>query len=236
MIALRRPRAAAPVLAALLLASCGHGRAVDVHGAGVDCPSLPVRVVAAVADEATLACEGAGLAAAFLEQAGFGALQPVDIVLADRLPEAVRPGAVACYAQRDRRITVLHYARFEARGRWFGLKIEPALFRSVVAHEVAHAAAACAAGAQPLSLPAHEYIAYVAMLATMPAPLRERVLAALPGTGFDALSQINAMVYAIDPEKFGVEAYRHWRSLDEPWAFLRQVVGGQAILDVPLGD
>lgn len=97
---------------------------------------------------------------------------------------------------------------------------------------VAHAIVGCHLGERRLSLAAHKYLAYVTMFATLPAALRDPALAAMPGTGFDHPLQINTMVYAFDPQRFGADAFRHWRSQRDGAAFLRRVIAGEAIVDV----
>jgi len=58
-------------------------------------------------------------------------------------------------------------------------------------------------------------------------------LAIRPGTGFGHPEQINDLVYAFDAELFGVESYRHWTRQPDPLNFLRRVLAGEVISDLP---
>jgi hypothetical protein len=181
------------------------------------------------AHERATACGGAGDAVAFL--AGFGIATPPLLVIhvVAQLPPDLRADAVGCYTVATGCVQVLDLHGFLARREWFHLPTSPALHRAVFAHEVAHAIVASHVEPGRLSTAAVEYIAYVVMFATMPAELRERALAAAPGSGIADESGLNDLVYAFDPMRFGVEAYRHWRSQSDRAAFLRRVLAGDVM-------
>ncbi len=111
------------------------------------------------------------------------------------------------------------------------MPIDARMQRSVAAHEVAHALAACNFAASRPPVHAQEYVAYVVMLATMDPALRGRVLEANPGDGFATVSTIGELLYAFDTQRFGVEAYRHYAKPGHGDAFLRAVLAGEALAD-----
>jgi hypothetical protein len=107
--------------------------------------------------------------------------------------------------------------------------MEPALYRSLVAHEVAHAVAAANFEITNPAIQAHEYIAYVTMFATMAPTLRERLLARYPGGGYEDDGQMSSTILLFDPMRFGAQAYRHY--LESGSAYLHAVVAGRALVE-----
>jgi hypothetical protein len=148
------------------------------------------------------------------------------------MPPGLRPDAVGCYAVRSRRLMVLEQPLFLQRGRWFGVPVSPRLWRAVVAHEVAHALVGCHLQGRPLPSAAHEYVAYVTMFATLDEATRQAALAAMLGSGFDHLAEINDVTYSFDPMRFGVNAYRHWLRQPDREGFLREVLIGAIVPDL----
>lgn len=197
---------------------------------GLEAVSVQTRHTAAVA----LSCDGARDAIGFLAPLRLGGARPVLIELVNRMPADLRRDAVGCYAPRTHRLMVLELPGFLARERWFGIPASPTLYRSVVAHEVAHALVGCHLAGRQLVNAAHEYVAYVAMFATMePATLRA-VLAAMPGEGFRFDGEINDMRYTFDPMSFGIESCRHWLRQPDGPGFLRQVIDGEVVPEMLL--
>ena len=192
-----------------------------------------VVVQATVAGDALLACEGARAALNFLTQAGLTMTTGTKIEIVDQLPGAMRGQAVGCYMRDTRRIFLLTQQAFQAAGTWFRLPVEPALYRSAAAHEMAHAVVGCQSQDAPLPVPAHEYVAYVAMFATMETALRERVLARFPGKGFDNILQINTVVYVMDPLQFAADAWRHYLKRRDRAGWLRDVAAGRVVQEFP---
>lgn len=124
---------------------------------------------------------------------------------------------------------MLDYDAFRQSGKWFGVPVSPLMYRSVVTHEVAHAVADCNFKMPNPTIQAKEYVAYVAMFASMESALRSRIMTENPGSGFDSELKINATIYLCDPMRFGVKAYRHYLQQDHGNAFLRKVLSGNAL-------
>lgn len=173
----------------------------------------------------------AGQALAFMSARGLDKVSAFTIEATSRLPDVVGRSAAGCYLQSHDRAYVLTYAQFRRRQTWFGVPVSRALYRSLVTHESAHAIAACNFNVAAPSIQAREYIAYVAMFSTMPAGLRTRALAALPGSGFDELDHVNSIVYLFDPMRFGAESYRHFVAQPDGAAVLRDVLDGRALAE-----
>jgi hypothetical protein len=224
----RSLRAVAGIVIAVLAAA---SPANTMEMAPVACKTVPAVVRAPDERQAASACEGAHAALSFLSDMGVLPVGTVHIDLVEQLPAGTSPTAVGCYLHATGRISTLTYERFLERKTWFGIAIDRELHRAVIAHETAHAVAGCVPGAGELSVVAQEYVAYVTMFATMPEPLRQRVLASVPGTGFDQEEQINLLVYAFDPMQFGAESWRHFERQPDRAQFLQRVLAGKMLRD-----
>jgi hypothetical protein len=196
---------------------------VEVH---CDPPSVVVR--SPYRAEALMACAGARDAESFLAGQGFAVGGEISIDVVHALPAVAGSSAAGCYLAQDNRVFVLGYAEF-ATGGWFEMPMEPALYRSLVAHEVAHAVAAANFEITNPAIQAHEYIAYVTMFATMAPALRERLLVRYPGEGYEDDGQMSSTILLFDPMRFGVQAYRHY--LKSGSAYLHAVVAGRALVE-----
>lgn len=180
------------------------------------------------------ACAGAADAFRFVEPLQLEGMRPVLIELVAQMPADLRRDAVGAYAPRTHRLLVLELPRFLERRSWFWVPTSVALFRSVVAHEVIHALVGSHLRGRALVNAAHEYVAYVAMFATMDSDTLRAVLAAKPGQGFVYDTEINDMRYTLDPMTFGLEAYRHWLKQPDGVQFLRNVINGSVVPELLL--
>ncbi|HSD42208.1 MAG TPA: DUF6639 family protein [Burkholderiales bacterium] len=177
------------------------------------------------------ACQGAQAAVAFLGSQGFQVGDRIKIEVVRTLPEGAGPAAAGCFVQSGTRVLVLTYDKFKARRTWFTVPVDRRLYQSVATHEVAHALASCNFRIPAPSIQAKEYIAFVAMFATMSDSHRRKILEAFPGEGFEDESRMSAIVYMFDPPRFGVEAYRHYLRPENGPAFLRAILSGSALVD-----
>jgi hypothetical protein len=71
------------------------------------------------------------------------------------------------------------------------------------------------------------------MLATLDPATRKAALAALPGSGFAHDAEINDYQYAFDPMRFGVEACRQWLRQPDGAGFLRSLIRGSIVPEIP---
>ena len=221
------------VAAALAAGAClGSAVAREAGASGqTRCEGTRVVVHGGSPADAALICDGARAAIGFFAGQQLDTAIDVDVEVVPALPEKATPSAVGCYVPAQRRVYVLPYAKFARREGWFGVAVDPAMYRSLASHELAHAIAACNFRAERPSLAAVEYVGYVAMLSVMQPDLRRRVLAANPGEGYDADPQINSTVYLMDPTRFAVESYRHFLRPGNGTRYLRALLDGSILLD-----
>ncbi len=200
----------------------------------IACAGLPaIQVQAERADDALLFCDGASRAWHFLAAVPLRLPPVLRVRIVDELPGDLRGTAMGCYFRDTRHIELLSLRAFTAHGTWFRQPTSAELYRSAAAHETAHAIVGCHVDAAPLPVPAHEYVAYVAMFATMDPATRARILAALPGHGFGSTLEINTIVYISDPLLFAANAWRHFQTRRQPRAWLRDVVEGGVVPEFP---
>lgn len=200
--------------------------------AGEEYPCPHSAVVIHAADAASLpeACAGAGDALGFLGAAGLCVGMAIEVHVVHALPPGLDAESAGCYVHPQRQVYVLAPAMLERPPPSAGTA-PPLRFRSLVTHEVAHAVAASNFSVEHPTLKAHEYIAGVTTIATMPAPARARLLAAHPGSGFDSAAQISATLFLLAPGWFAAEAYRHYRKPGNGPAFLRRVLAGEVLAE-----
>jgi len=195
------------------------------------CPGSDVRVIAADTRDFRDACHGAQAAIAFFSAYGLQPTEPLVLEITPALPEEAGATAVGCYLEQGKRVFMLPYAEFSRQKRWFNLPISRDIYRALAAHEVAHALPHCNFAVPRPTIQAKEYVAYVAMFATMSPSLRARVLRALPGEGFSSEDKITAIFYMFEPMRFGAESYRHFIKPENGPTFLKSVLAGRALAE-----
>jgi hypothetical protein len=224
---------AAALAVAMLAAQGVRARAADPPPGDrpgmLACASTSVIVRSRDGRDAEDLCRGAAAATDFFRSLGQSSGLPIELEVVDRLPSEGSPAAVGCYSRIDHRAYVLAYTVLAARQTWLGLPITRELYESVATHEVAHALIACTATDYPLSTQAAEYIAFVAMLSGMRPSFREAVLARYPDADFASEWEITDMAYGLDPIRFGVGAYRHFRREPDPAALIRAILTGAVL-------
>jgi hypothetical protein len=231
-----RPAVAAIAVAVLLFAYGGIAGGNPAAAPGADtgavrCADDNVSVRSPSAADARAACEGARDAIEFLSAQGFETALPVRIDVVAEMPDAVRRTTVGCYLETEQRVVVLTFAEFRKIRSWMGHPADRRTYRSVMAHEVAHAIAACNFKVQSATIQAKEYIAYVVTIATMDPGRRKALLARHPMEGFEGDWQMNTLIYLLDPHGFGVRAYRHYLQPGNGSNFLRAILQGEVMRD-----
>ncbi|MCB1724625.1 MAG: hypothetical protein H6959_07420 [Chromatiaceae bacterium] len=224
-------------LVSTAVAAEAAGAPPPVTGA-TPCAAILVDSSAAGELDHDLVCSGARRAAAFLRRHGIGLEHRIRLRLYDQ-PIENHAGHIGLFDPAENRIELLTFAearRLSASVPPFGLPMDQDLYTSYVAHETAHAIVSQHAGEQPPAWLAHEYIAYVVQLATMAEGLRAAVLGRYEIGAFADTDEISGLYYALDPQAFGVKAYRHFSALDDPATFLHGLLQGEVQLPDPQRD
>ncbi len=226
---LKRRRAV--VLDPLILCAAVLGMAFSKAGTGATfpCAGVPVEVSAPNAFEAGQACDVATGAIQFMRSHGFTTENPLRVRIVEHLPS--RPYAIDLgqFDARTAQIKVLSYEHCREITRKqapFQLSMSPALHKSFITHELAHAIAHENFSIPKPSREAHEYIAYTVQLASMDSALREEILALYPVDAFGDESEITSMYLGLNPAAFAVKSYKHLMSLPDPTSFYRRLLNG----------
>jgi hypothetical protein len=193
------------------------------------CPPGDVRVAGGPAEDALAVCAAAHSVSAFFRSVGLPRTAAIRVLLVERMPTEHAGNVLGCFTPRDARVTVLSFQAASSRGRWFGQAMDRPLYASLVAHEIAHALAWCNAAGNPLGVRAAEYVAYVAMFATMDPARRQAILAEDPEIRFDSERQISDDFYYIAPNRFAIAAYRHFLRPENGARFLHAVLRAAAL-------
>jgi hypothetical protein len=128
-------------------------------------------------------------------------------------------------------VHLLSYSEFKKFKNWFHIPIEASLYRSLAAHEVAHAISDCNFKLARPTIQAKEYMAYVTMFATMAPAVRARILSKSPGHGYEGDWQMGATIYMADPMRFGVQAYRHFLKPVNGRRYLHAILAGTVMVE-----
>lgn len=189
-----------------------------------------VTVLSRSAADAMMACAGAAEAIGFLASLGLLTTDPIELRIVDELPPSTTSSASGCYLARERCAYLLPFAKLQGSRTPLELPLDRALYQSMAAHETAHVIAGANFAIPHPRIEAQEYIAYVTMFATIPASHRDRLLATIPGRGFETEAQINTTIYLFDPLRFGAQSYRHFLRTVNGAAFVQKILAGHALI------
>ena len=228
---LHRPSGLVLASIVLLGSSTNAWSEPSTSGTPRPCPNADTTVAGAIDADFADICVGVARALKFLSHHEVHPIETVSVEVTRRIPPEAGPTAAGCYIERKRRVFVVPYSAFRRNKTWFGLAINREIYRSLAAHEAAHAVASCHFRVPKPTIQAQEYLAYVAMFASMPSDLRTRALRATPTEGFTSLDRFTPLLYMFDPMRFGAEAYRHFSSVADQTAFIQDVLAGKALLE-----
>jgi len=214
-----------------------------VHGiafaaATADCPGIPVQVISGSAPDRALVCSGAVKAVTFLQRHGLAMKESIQV----RLTDAAISDHGTHIGLYDAKAKAIEFLSFRQAVRQcekqspFRTLMDEALYTSFAAHELAHAIADQNFQIKPGSRIAQEYVAYVTQISTMPSQKRLEILQNYSMSAFANPQQMSLLYYELDPNAFGVKAYRHFLTLADRTAFLQAVLTGTIRLgDSPTG-
>lgn len=194
------------------------------------CGDSGIAVVAEAPADREQACAAVEDAIPFLHGAGLAPLPPTTIRLVEAIPGNGTGHSLGRYDARTGEIVLLSPAAALAASKCgapaFGVPMSPALWRSYVVHELAHAAAERHFAPRARSLVASEYIAAVAQLATLPEDERRVILEQYADTeAYQRPREMSELYYFMDPCRFAVKCYLHYLQPGNGDAFIRRVLG-----------
>lgn len=214
--------------AAILLLPCALLPPAIASAEPLACPTAGVTVSHADPAEGAALCAAVADAVAFLTANGLEFRAPFQVRVVDQITHSHLPTTLGTFNATAREVEILSYGAAVALipdRPPFGIPMAPELYRSFVVHEAAHAVTHPNFSARP-TLGAMEYIAYTVQIATMPEPLRQRVLASVETNAFDKPGEIGDQLLMFDPARFAVKSYLHFIRPENGAAFYRRLLSG----------
>jgi hypothetical protein len=204
-----------------------------VHAETRECPGSATVIVYDEHRDYVMACSAAAKTIGFFREMGFMAETPMMISMKDSV-QLEQGFAGEAYGHCDPAlgyIEVISYDRHErlkTRDQMFGVRLNPALHESIIVHEVAHALADIHFSVLEIPGAVHEYIAYVAQIATLPEVTRRNVLRRYADAAFHDEKAINFFTYLDGPQIFGVRSYKHFMQQRDHNFFLLRLFAGDS--------
>lgn len=201
------------------------------------CPSTQATVAYPGDDfreTASIACDAITRTLGFMAASGFDTRNALRVEIVDELSTRDQGHPLGTYDNGSDAIRLLSWESFCqacSDNPLFGMPPNLDLYQSVIAHEAAHAIASGNFRIEKPSRTAHEYIAYVVQLSTMPADLRQLIIEQSSVSGFNDASEISSVYLAMNPEAFAVKCYLHYRDPENGNEFLHKLLGGEVRLD-----
>ncbi len=212
---------------------CGLGLwATEALSESEPCPEAHATVVFEDQSQALMACAAAKNAIGFWAGWDLAGLMPVTIEVVEGLTPVHGRHLFAMYDAPTKTIKILSLtASQELVGAKpvFGMALDRELYRSFLVHEVAHAVADQIFAVKSPSIAAHEYIAYVAQLATMPSSLRDRILSRASVEGFVDEYEVSEIYLGFNPEHFALKSYLHYTHPENGKAFVNRLLTGDFV-------
>jgi hypothetical protein len=195
----------------------------------VPCSDERAVVVCEDTGQAAAVCPAVKIAVCFWAESGLSISLPLQVKIVDSLASVHGVGKYGQYRAQPDLIEILSY---EATGRMlgnksmFGVSFNEEIYSSFVIHEVTHAIVHLNFLSFTPSFVAHEYIAYVAQLATMSGGTRRKILKWAPVEGFTDEHEISWTYLGLNPEYFAIKSYLHYMRPENGQAFIQRLLSG----------
>lgn len=192
------------------------------------CRAIFVDLESVPSKDQGLVCDGVEKAYAFFRTHGVEVKRPIHIRL-HKNGIKNHPAHIGLYGAKKDYIDLLtskHAQDLCARLQPFDMQMNEPLYVSFVVHEVTHAIVDQNLKSRPSSLIVHEYLAYVAQLATMEERPQAEILQRYDLAPFTGLADMSPIYYGLNPSAFAVKAFRHYQSLPEQSRFIQNLLSG----------
>jgi hypothetical protein len=198
------------------------------------CVGTPALITASSQDDRELACDAVVSTLQLAQRFDMEIPPRLDIEVVDKLDSQYAAKRFGEFDPFEGKILVMSSSACKlAAQNWkpFGQQITPMLQRSLIVHEVAHAVADWNFKVSEPNFLAHEYIAYVFQISSMPKDLQSAILKHVEVPAFQDIDEINDIYYGLNPDYFGVKSYRHFMQTKERKALLHRFLAGEVIGD-----
>lgn len=224
------PQLKARAVFLVLFASISLGRAsANVHS----CTDVRVDVAQDQRGSSATVCRAARQASLVLHECGLRVLDRIPVHVVPALSAECPAHALGYFDARAATVTIPTYAACVAlagpEGR-FGMPITPALYESLIAHELTHAIISQHQGRAAMGRAVQEYLAYAIQLLGMPPGLRGRILVRYPQAGPVDFDELSELYLDLAPERFAVKSYLHFVALKDRCTFVEDLLEGRRTL------
>ena len=194
------------------------------------CANIEIDTASGFSSDRELICKAAHSARVFFQSHGITNKRRIRIRLhQDELNN--HANHIGLYDARKDHIEMvtLEHARYHCNEQPpFDVQMDRELYQSFVVHEVAHAIASQSFSHNiiPSSIVVQEYLAYVTQFSTMDEDARSKILQKYKVTPFTGIEDMSLTYYQLDPNAFGVKAFRHYQSLANKSGFIQGLLSG----------
>ena len=182
---------------------------------------------------AAVVCRAAEQVSSVLDACGLGMAARIPVYVVQDLPAECPAHALGYFDARDATVTIPDYAACVAlagpEGR-FGMPVTPALYESLIAHELVHAIVSQHQGESAMGRAGQEYLAYAIQLVTMPPSLRARILARYPQANPVLLGELSETYLDLAPGRFAVKSYLNFVAQKDRCALIEDLMEGRRAL------
>jgi hypothetical protein len=176
-----------------------------------------------------LACAAATLALELLAPCRLSLRRPLQVQVGNEPPHPFGQAMLGFFDSEREQAYIAGYANISRRLGGGPLAELPRseVFKSIVVHEIAHAAMHQNAPAAALSHVASEYLAYALQIESLPAAHRATFLQSVAGGSIDGLVFSDVMLQ-LDAHVFAAYAYAHLKASPDRCGRLSELVTGEA--------
>ena len=195
------------------------------------CEASEVTVTASGVREARLACGAAAHAKTLFESCNIPAItRPLRIGVVEDL----KPSCFGQYHCGEDRIELLSLPAMQAQllpDSAYARLSDEAFFKSIVVHELTHAAIENMPCPFKTCLVAHEYLAYVMQVMSLSPEAKRQFIKGVDLEREISRDELNPFMYFMAPDRFARKAWMHFTQRDDPCGFVGQIVDGTVLLD-----
>lgn len=213
-------------LSFVILIACGLSAPV-VSAEKLTCSVVAILASAPTQVERIQLCQIAARAKSYLERCNIVQPVPVEIAIVENADDAKMTGYLGHYSPQEEKILLLPADDMKAAmadDNAFRMLPDDHLFASIVVHEMAHAFIVPTECGMRICRPAHEYISYAMQIDSLPEDSRDSLLSAFPATPDRDLSYFSMFLLEIAPERFAVEAWRHFSQPGNGCEFIESIL------------
>ena len=200
------------------------------------CADKRIDVSAPSQASAAIICDQADKARAFLAACGIEGKHPLSVRVTRELandPGWRKGGDFDPATGRVRLLPFMSYLRVSKQKPVAAPAITRVMHTSIAAHEIAHGIFHERTAHLDLPETAHEYVAYVVQFSTLPVELQKSLIVQADLPAVTNLFMFSFFLLRADPERFALNAYRHFHQTENGCGFLNRLLDGKVHFPPP---